>query len=198
MSLPLALGLGLDALPAEVPYLTARPEIAAHWGRRLAGSSGLRVGLVWAGAARPDQPIAAGVDKRRSLALDSLAPLAEVNGVQLYSLQKGAAAAELAALDWAHIAIVDHTTELHNFAETAGLIANLDLVITCDTAVAHLAGGMGKPVWILSRFDGCWRWLTDRDDSPWYPTARLFRQTVAGDWAAVVARVAAALAAEAG
>ena len=89
--------------------------------------------------------------------------------------------------------IADYADELNDFADTAALVSALDLVISVDTAVVHLAGGMGKPVWILSRFDGCWRWLLDRDDSPWYPTARLFRQTSPGDWAGVVERATAAL-----
>ena len=90
--------------------------------------------------------------------------------------------------------IIDPADALADFADTAALLANLDLVIACDTSVAHLAGAMGKRVWILSRFDGCWRWLADRDDSLWYPTARLFRQTAPGDWAGVVDRVVTALA----
>jgi hypothetical protein len=90
---------------------------------------------------------------------------------------------------WSGPAIIDLTKGLEDWADTAALIANLDLVISCDTAVAHLAAAMGKPTWILSRYNGCWRWLEDRDDSPWYPTVRLFRQTTAGDWADVVNRV---------
>ncbi|MDR3511696.1 MAG: tetratricopeptide repeat-containing glycosyltransferase family protein [Caulobacteraceae bacterium] len=197
MSLPLALGTELESVPAATPYLSADPEAAAQWGRRLAGPPGLRVGLVWAGASRPDQPIAAGVDRRRSLSLDALAPLAAVRGARFFSLQKGVAAGQLADAarrGWDGPAIADHTAALNDFADTAALVANLDLVISCDTSVAHLAGAMGKPVWILSRFDGCWRWLSGRDDSPWYPTARLFRQAAPGDWPEVVARVAAALA----
>lgn len=197
MSLPLAFGTRLETTPAEVPYLSAEPMAAARWSRRLVGERGLRVGLVWAGAARPDQPVAAGVDRRRSLPLSAFAPLSALQGVRFFSLQKGPAAAQLADAErskWAGPAVEDFTAELGDFADTAALVANLDLVVTCDTAVAHLAGGMGKPVWILSRFDGCWRWLLDRDDSPWYPTARLFRQRTRGDWDEVVGRVAAALA----
>jgi Flp pilus assembly protein TadD len=196
MSLPLALGTRLETVPARGAYLKAEPGAAAHWERRLSGSSALRVGLVWAGAPRRDNPIAAAVDRRRSLSLEFLAPLAGIEGLQLFSLQKGPAAADLRdaqARGWGGPAIVDHTAELQDFADTAALVANLDLVIACDTSVAHLAGAMGKPVWILSRFDGCWRWLADRDDSPWYPTARLFRQEASGDWAGVVDRVRTAL-----
>jgi hypothetical protein len=153
--------------------------------------------LVWAGAARPDQPIAAAVDARRSAPLSALSPLAAIPGVQFFSLQKGEAARQLGGADnrtWPGAPIIDTGSELHDFADTAALVANLDLVISCDTAVAHLAGAMGKDVWILSRFDGCWRWLADRDDTPWYPSARLFRQTAPGDWAGVIERAAAALA----
>jgi hypothetical protein len=132
------------------------------------------------------------VDRRRSLSLEAFAPLAAVDGLALYSLQKGPPAAQLAELQargWAGPGIVDLTAELNDLADTAALVANLDLVITCDTAVAHLAGGLGKPVWILNRFDACWRWLEHRRDSAWYPTARLFRQPAPGDWASVIAEV---------
>ncbi len=195
MSLPLALGLTLETIPAETPYLSADPSLAAQWGRRMAGREGPRVGLVWAGAARADRTAAA-TDRRRSLPLRALAPLAGA-AATFVSLQKGAAAAELrqaAAEGWAGPPILDWTAELADFEDTAALVANLDLVISCDTAVAHLAGALGKPVWVLNRFDSCWRWLTGRDDSPWYPTARLFRQTVRGEWDDVIERVAGALA----
>ncbi len=117
-----------------------------------------------------------------------LRPLLEKPGFSFVSLQKGAPAAQIGDL-----ALFDAMDEVEDFADTAALCANLDLVISVDTSVAHLAGALGTPVWILSRHDGCWRWLLDRDDSPWYPTARLFRQTTPGDWDEVVARVAEAL-----
>ena len=110
--------------------------------------------------------------------------------MQLYSLQKGPPSAELAG---AGLPIIDLTDQLNDFADTAAMVLNLDLVIACDTSAAHLAGGLGKPVWVLNRFDTCWRWLEDRDDSPWYPSARLFRQTAPGDWAGVIERVKAEL-----
>jgi tetratricopeptide (TPR) repeat protein len=193
MSLPLALGVGLDEVAAGGTYLSADPRAAEAWAQRLVGVAGMRVGLVWAGAARPDQPIAAAVDARRSVPLSALAPLAAIPGVRFVSLQTGAPTGQLRGQPWPGPAIIDPADALGDFADTAALVANLDLVISCDTAVAPLAGAMGKPVWILSRFDGCWRWLEGRDDSPWYPTARLFRQTAPGDWAGVVERVAAAL-----
>jgi tetratricopeptide (TPR) repeat protein len=194
MSLPLALGARPQADPA--PYLSADPGDIARWAARLEGDGALRVGVCWAGGARPDEPIAHTIDKRRSLPLKAFAPLAEVEGVRLYSLQKGPPTAELA--DWTGPEIVDLTAELKDFADTAALVANLDLVIVCDTAVAHLAGGLGRPVWILNRFDTCWRWPADRDDTSWYPSARLFTQASAGDWDGVIARVRVELEALAG
>jgi ADP-heptose:LPS heptosyltransferase len=122
-----------------------------------------------------------------------LAPLAAASGVQFISLQIGEPAAE-AREPPDGLRLVDWTAELGDFADTAALVAGLDLVISVDTSVAHLAGALGRPVWILSRFDGCWRWLEDRDDSPWYPTARLFRQPDPGAWDPVIASVAEALA----
>jgi hypothetical protein len=199
MSLPLALGAPPEAHAA--PYLKPDPDDAARWAARLQGAKGLRVGLCWAGGARPDQPIAHMIDQRRSLPLTAFAPLAGIAGVKVYSLQKGPPEAELKALepgDWPGPPIIDLTSELKDFADTAALIANLDLVIACDTSAAHLAGGLGKPVWLLNRFDTCWRWLEGRDDSPWYPTARLFTQDSAGDWAGVIGRVKVELEALAG
>jgi tetratricopeptide (TPR) repeat protein len=189
MSLPLALHRRPEQ-DAE-PYLSPDPDDVARWASRLTDVEGLRVGICWAGGARPDEPIAHTIDKRRSLPLTAFAPLARIPGVRLFSLQKGAPTAELQALgdDWPGPPILDLTDDLADFADTAALIANLDLVIACDTSTAHLAGGLGKPVWLLNRFDTCWRWLDGRDDTPWYPTARLFTQTTAGDWAGVMARV---------
>jgi len=182
LSLPGMLGVDLDSLPAGVPYLAPEDAAIAHWRDRLAAMPGRKVGVAWAGAAH--SPRYAAVDRRRSLGPEQLAPLAGLPGTTLISLQKDAPAPE---------GICDWMGEIDDFAATAALIANLDLVVSVDTAIAHLAGALGKPVWILSRFDGCWRWLRDRADSPWYPTARLFRQRVPGDWDEVVERVAAAL-----
>lgn len=191
MSLPFALGLEPDG--RQGAYLRPDPADVAAWNERLAGAGGMRVGLCWAGGARPGQFVAHNTDKRRSLRLMQFAPLGRIQGLTVYSLQKGPPAGELAELregGWSGPDIIDLTAEFGDFADTAAFVANLDLVITCDTAVAHLAGGLGKPVWILNRFDGCWRWLADRSDSAWYPTARLFRQPVPGDWASVIAQVA--------
>jgi hypothetical protein len=193
MSLPLALDARAHGHAA--PYLSPDPGDAAAWARRLEGLEGLRVGLCWAGGARPDQPIAHAIDLRRSLPLMAFRPLADLPNVRLISLQMGPPAAELAqAADWPGEPILDPTADLRDFADTAALVANLDLVIACDTSSAHLAGALGKPVWILNRFDNCWRWGVGRDDTPWYPTARLFTQAAPGDWAGVMQAVQAALA----
>jgi|HubBroStandDraft_1064217.scaffolds.fasta_scaffold00373_22 Tfp pilus assembly protein PilF len=192
LSLPGLLGTTLATIPAEIPYLAADRAASAAWHRRLAPLGGVRVGLVWAGGARPNQPELAPVDARRSLALAGLTPLAGIPGATFISLQKGDPAAQ-AARPPEGMVLHDFTGELEDFADTAALIEALDLVISVDTAVAHLAGAMGKPVWLLNRFDTCWRWLLERDDSPWYPSLRLFRQRRAGDWADVLDRVSAAL-----
>jgi hypothetical protein len=194
MSLPHALPAAGFGPPAA--YLATDPAQQAAWAERLGEARGLRVGLCWAGGTRPDQLVQDSFDQRRSLPLAAFAPLAGVDGALFYSLQKGPPAEQLGELisqDWAGPEIVDLTAELRDFDDSAALVANLDLVITCDTAIAHLAGGLGKPVWILNRFDACWRWLDGREDSPWYPTARLFRQDEPGDWAGVMSRVEADL-----
>jgi hypothetical protein len=196
MSLPLACGTLVETIPATVPYLRADPAAAARWRERLRPLPGLRVGLVWGGNPRPGDPGANAVDRRRSIGLARLAPLTGIPGVSFVSLQKGAAAA-LAAAPPAGMALHDWTDELTDFADTAALVAALDLVISVDTSVVHLAGALARPVWVLNRFALCWRWLRGRTDSPWYPTARLFRQPAPGDWDSVVAEVAMALATEA-
>lgn len=192
MSLPLALGLTLETIPAEVPYLWADPDQARAWAIRLTSLPGLRVGLVWAGNPRANDPAANAIDRRRSMTLAQLAPLGAVPGVSLISLQKGPPA-EQARTPPAGLALTDWTDELWDFADTAALIAGLDLVISVDTSVVHLAGALGKKVWVLNRYDACWRWLHGRTDSPWYPTARLFRQRDYGEWDSVIDEVVAAL-----
>ncbi|MDR3514920.1 MAG: tetratricopeptide repeat protein [Azospirillaceae bacterium] len=196
MSVPRLLQPDPAAVPARIPYLFPDPVQVAAWSRRLAELAGApgrgirTVGLVWAGDPRHRDIDAHPVDRRRSIDLAPLACLADVPGLTLVSLQKGAAAA---AARPPGLTLVDWMDEVTDFADTAALVAALDLVITVDTAVAHLAGALGRPVWILSRYDGCWRWLRDRDDTPWYPTARLFRQRSPGDWDEVLERVVAAL-----
>jgi Flp pilus assembly protein TadD len=188
MSLPLAFATKLGTIPASIPYLAADQKDAAAWQSRLPDAKGaLRVGLVWEGNARTQTQDLAAANRRRSIAPELLAPIIEVPGVQFYSLQKvGAPAPE-------HFGLIDTMSECNDFAATAALIANLDLIISVDTAVVHLAGAMGKPVWGLNRFSGCWRWLRGREDSPWYPTLRLFHQKSAGDWKNVIEQVRSAL-----
>jgi hypothetical protein len=147
-------------------------------------TSFLKVGLAWAGSTKHKN------DRNRSIQLATLAPLGQIPGVHFISLQKAAAAQ---ASTPPGMNLVDCTDDLKDFADTAALIANLDLVITVDTAVAHLAGAMAKPVWILLPFAPDWRWLLHRQDSPWYPTMRLFRQPTWGDWHSVIMQVAHAL-----
>jgi hypothetical protein len=191
LSLPRALGTTLDTIPAATPYLAADPALARVWRERLSRLDGLRVGLVWAGGKKLD-PAWAAADRRRSVALDTMAPLGDVAGVSFVSLQKGEPASQ--ALNPPNgMAVYDSTADLHDFADTAALIDVLDLVISVDTAVAHLAGALGKPVWLVNRFDTDWRWLLNRDDSPWYPTLRQFRQRAPGDWHSVFLRVREAL-----
>jgi tetratricopeptide (TPR) repeat protein len=191
MSLPCAVGTTLETIPATTPYLTADPADVAHWRERLAGLAGLRVGLCWAGE-RSSNLRQIAVDRRRSLALDALAPLGDISGVQFISLQKGPPALQ-AACPPRGMKLHDFAEDLHDFADTAALIDNLELVISVDTAVAHLAGALGKPVWVLNRFDTCFRWPRNREDSPWYPSARQFRQPTPGDWPSVINRAQSAL-----
>jgi hypothetical protein len=197
LSLPALLETAPDPAQNAAPYLHADPVRAALWAQRLAHLAGLKVGLVWAGGARPDQPTLGAVNRRRSMTLKALAPLGEIAGLSLISLQKDEPSDQMADLP-PGMGVHDFTAELHDFSDTAALIEALDLVISVDTAVAHLAGGLGKPVWLMNRFDSCWRWLTERRDSPWYPTLTQFRQPAPGDWDSVVADIARDLAALAG
>ena len=184
MSLPHRLGTTLATIPAEVPYLRAPAEACAGWAARLANAPSPRIGLTWAGNRNHPN------DRNRSLAAAALAPITDAAGASFFSLQVGQAEGVAA---FAPAAVSDLAPALTDFAETAAVIASLDLVISVDTAIAHLAGALAKPCWLLLPFPAEWRWLEGRDDSPWYPTFRLFRQRVRGDWGDVVARVAAAL-----
>jgi hypothetical protein len=204
MSLPLACGTdAVDKIPAPIPYIFAKDEDVLHWKNRLASHSSQahqgnevskRVGLVWSGLMRSANPLAAKMDAERSIDFEYFAPLLShsqqgLQSIQWVSLQKGGQIPQRP--EGANV--LDLTADLHDWADTAALIANLDLVISCDTAVAHLAASMGKPTWILSRYNGCWRWLGHRADSPWYPSVRLFHQAAPGDWAGVVREVVEAL-----
>jgi len=187
LSLPRVFGTNLANIPHPVAYLHADAEDARSWQNRLASDSPLmKVGLAWAGSPAHRN------DCNRSMRLAKLAPLGQLPGARLFSLQKGKEAAEAKTLP-PGMELVDWTQELKDFADTAALVANLDLVIAVDTAVVHLAGAMGKPVWTLLPFVPDWRWLLEREDSPWYPTMRLFRQNSWGDWNSVIKRVTEAL-----
>ena len=189
MSLPLAFRTTLSGVPAHVPYLRASVEKVRHWREKLGERRKPRVGLVWSGGFRPDQPEVWGANRRRNIPLVKLASLKEAD-IEFYSLQKGQPAeselAELVANEWNGPEVRDYTSQLHDFSDTAALIEQLDLVISVDTSTAHVAGAMGKPLWILNRYDTCWRWLMHRRDTPWYPTATLYRQENAGDWDGVI------------
>ncbi len=189
LSLPKIFGTLLTNVPAQVPYLSAQSDEVTVWRQRAGSLPGLKVGLVWAGEWRPNL---AATDARRSLPLQALAPLAEVSGVSFVSLQKGKPAKQTAAPP-SGMVLHDFTDELRDFADTAALMECLDLIITVDTAAVHLAGGLGRPVWLLNRYETCWRWLRDREDSPWYPSLRLFRQQRPNEWAPVILRVRDAL-----
>jgi len=185
MSLPLVLGTELDTIPARVPYIVADAMRVEAWRERLQGTT-RRIGLAWAG--NPGHPR----DRLRSIPLEQFVPLLGVAGITFYSLQFGSGAEQMKQLP-PDMGLVDLGDELKDFANAAAIVANLDLVISIDSAVAHLAGALGKPVWILLN-KGCdWRWFLEREDSPWYPTARLFRQTTPGEWQEVVKRVEIAL-----
>ncbi|MDR3464788.1 MAG: tetratricopeptide repeat protein [Xanthobacteraceae bacterium] len=189
LSLPRRFKTRLETIPGETPYLRAPPEAAARWTRRLAALKGLKVGLVWAG--NPEHVN----DMRRSLGLGTLARVLAVGGVSFVSLQVGPRAADLNRPENRAPDITDLSRELTDFVETAGAVMALDLVIAVDTSVAHLAGALGKPVWLLLPWVSDWRWMLGREDNPWYPTMRLFRQARGEDWPAVTARMADELAA---
>ena len=187
-SLPYVFGTEVSTIPTPIPYLTADPVLRAQWRAELdrqVGSQGVRVGVVWAG--NPDNT----ADWRRSLPLEALKGLAGVPGVTLISLQKPVPDPDKAA--FAALGLHDFSAELTDFGATAAAIANLDLVVTVDSAVAHLAGAMGVPTWTLIYEPADWRWLTRREDSPWYPTMRLFRQPRVGVWEEPIERLVTAL-----
>jgi hypothetical protein len=184
MSLPHLLGTTLQTIPADVPYLSADPAATARWRSELNAVAGLKVGIAWSGS--PRHP----ADRWRSIPLKHFGRLASLPDVKLYSLQKGPGSEQLARADFP---IEDWGARWPDMAATAAAVESLDLVIACDTALVHLAGALAKPVWIALPVAPDWRWLLGRSDSPWYPTARLFRQQAWGEWDAVFDEIAAAL-----
>ena len=194
LSLPLAFRTELHNIPSPTPYLRADPLRASHWAKRLSGHKGLKVGVVWNGGFRPNKPELWGVNQRRNIELAAFAAALSEVDVDFFCLQKGdPAESEIRGSEgifWPKNNFYNFASELSDFSDTAALIANLDLVISVDTSTAHVAAAMGKTTWILNRFDTCWRWLLDRQDSPWYDSVRLYRQDETRDWGPVLWRVA--------
>jgi tetratricopeptide (TPR) repeat protein len=181
LSVPAVLHTTMKTLPAKVPYAHVDAERKRQWASRIVSPEGnKKVGLVFRGRAVPDP--------RRSCPFTALLPLADIPGVTFFSLQMGEGAAELSAAP-SHMRLIDVHEPIHDFADTAAAIANLDLLITIDTAAAHVAGAIGAPVWTMLPFAADYRWMHDRDDSPWYPTMKLFRQSKRNDWSDVVGRI---------
>jgi hypothetical protein len=183
MSLPLAFHTDLATIPADIPYLTVPRERLARWRRRLGARQRMRIGIAWSG--NPDY----GDDYKRSIPLADFTRILDRPECELHVIQNDVRASDKEVLNGlTHL--VDHSTLFTDFADTAALISLLDLVIAVDTSVAHLAGAIGWPTWLLLPHLADWRWLADREDSPWYPTMWLFRQEAEGDWAGVLDRVA--------
>ncbi len=183
LSLPYIFRTTLETIPSDFPYIFVDPLIVQKWHEKMKiDDSQLKVGLVWSGSSRHKKHLL------RSVPLIAFAPLADIRGVTFYSLQKGEAGKE-AENPPDSLKIIDYTKEIYDFSDTAAIIENLDLVISVDTAVAHLAGALGKPVWTLIPYAPDWRWMLNREDSPWYPTMRLFRQPAPGDWKTVIEKV---------
>ena len=190
LSLPFNLGTTLETLPATVPYLHAEAALVEHWRKELDPIQGFKIGIAWQGNSIYQY------DGQRSFPLKCFEPLAKIPGVRLISLQKGDGIEQIAA-NSDRFAVEDYGSRIDAgedaFVDTAAVIMALDLVIGCDSAIVHLAGALGAPVWLPLAKVADWRWLLNRQDSPWYPTMRLFRQTEMGDWAAVFDRIAVAL-----
>ncbi|MDE7546729.1 tetratricopeptide repeat protein [Acetobacter fabarum] len=193
ISLPRVFAATSHPWGAPVPYLRANSQKVAALATLLPMNGKLNVGLVWGGAPRPTSYVAHMIDRRRSMSLHTMAPLGAVQGINLISLQKGPYAEQM--MDPPEgMALYDPTDSLHTMDDTAALIMGLDVVVTVDTSVVHLAGALGKPVLLMDRYDNCWRWLHGREDTPWYPTLRIIRQTTPRQWGDVIARVAQILA----
>ncbi|OYQ31471.1 hypothetical protein CHU95_20180 [Niveispirillum lacus] len=192
LSLPYLLGARVDNVPAQVPYLATEPDVQAHWANRLSDFAGVKVGLVWAG--NPEFK----ADRLRSPGLRAFRPLLDLPGVSFFGLQKGPGRQDLDTIGPLPVSFTDLGPEIGDFADTAAIMANLDLIITSCTGPAHLAGGLGRPTWTVLPFSPDWRWLAAGEDTFWYPTMRLFRQPERGDWGTVIGRVSAALRARTG
>jgi tetratricopeptide (TPR) repeat protein len=188
LSAPLALGTTAATIPRDVPYLSADAELTQQWRRELAAIAGFKIGIAWQGERGYLW------DRWRSIPLAHFAPLARLPGVRLVSLQKGFGTEQMATVDFPVLDLSGRLDEAAGpFMDTAAVMRSVDLVVTSDTAIAHLAGALGVPVWVALHFSAEWRWLRERDDSPWYPTMRLFRQSRFGEWPDVFERIAAAV-----
>ena len=184
MSLPRVFGTTLETIPASIPYLHADPELVQYWADTLGSVEGLKIGITWQG--NPGHTN----DRNRSFPITMFEPLANIPGVSLFSLQKGVGTEQLHATA-NHLSITDLGDRLNDMMDTAAVLKNLDLLICPDTAVTHLAGALGVPVWMALPFASDWRWLMDRQDSPWYSSLRIYRQNQAGDWPSVFTHFAA-------
>ena len=191
LSLPLLFNTRIDTIPAKIPYLLSDPKIQETVTPKLSNAGHLKVGVIWNGGFRADSPELWAVNKRRNIELDVISRLQDVSGVDFYSVQKGDPAESEFVLrkDRLWPGIVNLAPLLNDFSDTAAVMENLDLIISVDTSSAHLAGALGRPVWILNRYDSCWRWLRGREDSPWYPTAKIYHQKQPGNWDEVIERV---------
>ena len=191
LSLPLLFQTSVESIPLEIPYIACDQAKKLQFKSKLNLGRNLSVGVVWNGGFRADHPELWAINKRRNIELEQIAKLKDIPGVDFYSLQKGDPAESefMAKKDELWPNMINCVQWLDDFSDTAALIENLDLIISVDTSTAHLAGALGKPVWILNRYDSCWRWLRGRSDSPWYLTAKIYQQSKPGDWGGVLEQV---------
>ncbi len=192
MSLPYLFKTNIDSIPDQVPYIQADQSKAGWWKQKIEDHTGLKVGLVWSGGYKKDPNLWA-MNERRNISFSNYYPLSNIENISYFCLQKGEGLLTKDYLErdryWTKDNFFDYTDLLHHFSDTAALIQNLDLVITVDTSMAHLSGALGKPVWILNRFDSCWRWLKNTNLSPWYPTAKIYTQHEFQNWEKVMHEV---------
>ena len=193
MSLPLIFKTNINTIPANIPYLYSDNNKKLIWKERLESDRNLNIGLVWAGGLRKNQPETWEVYEKKSIPLSLLEPITRIKNINIYSLQKGYPAEgellELNSSDWRH-SIINFTSKINDFSDTAAFIDNLDLIISVCTSSAHLSAAMGKKTWILLDYYSCWRWFDDgRTDSPWYPSVRLFKQPKPNDWESTITEV---------
>ena len=188
IDMAMVFGTRPTTIPSVIPYLSPHEKDLKFWRNRLSHNKKIKkIGLSWSGNPREKAQNSRAMDARRSISFELFSRLLRVPGFEFYSLQKEGPKA------LSRLPIIDYMGECHDFADTAAFLMNLDLIITVDTAIVHLAGALGKPVWLLNRFDSCWRWLEKRHDTPWYPTVRIFQQIESRHWEDVLDRVERAL-----